>query len=64
VVVHATFGCLVYKFALYLSMKASKMDLSKQKILNTSPIFYMPDFLGNIFLSLFDLTIILYRKKI
>jgi hypothetical protein len=34
-----------------------------QLILNTSPIIYMPDFLGNIILSLFDLTIILYRKK-
>jgi hypothetical protein len=31
VVVHAMFGCLVHKFALYLSMKAGKKDLSKKK---------------------------------
>jgi hypothetical protein len=30
VVVHAMFGCLVRKFALCLSMKADKTDLSKK----------------------------------
>jgi hypothetical protein len=32
VVVHATFDCLVYKFALYLSIKAGKTDLSKKEV--------------------------------
>jgi hypothetical protein len=33
-VVHAMFGCLVHKFALYLSIKAGKTDLSKKKIIS------------------------------
>jgi hypothetical protein len=32
VMVHVTFGCLVHKFALYLSMKVGKTDLSKKKL--------------------------------
>jgi hypothetical protein len=31
VVVHSMFGCLVHKFALYLSMKTGKTDLSKKR---------------------------------
>jgi hypothetical protein len=37
VVVHATFGCLVHIFALYLSMKAGKTDLSKKISLKFKP---------------------------
>jgi hypothetical protein len=42
VVVHATFGCLVHIFALYLSMKAGKTDLSKKNLIKIQTIQHNP----------------------